>query len=104
MLHVACTSIGPYKLLKEGADFTHTRLKHLNVIGASRSEPHSTEFYAFRGIYIIGASAAKPHMDDTSGIFHILSLLLLYIDVRRTALILRCGAQRVNLLRMLIVV
>ena len=74
MLHVACTSIGPYKLLKEGADFTHTRLKHLNVIGASRSEPHSTEFYAFRGIYIIGASAAKPHMDDTSGIFHILSL------------------------------
>ena len=44
--------------------------------------------------YIIGASAAKPHMDDTSGIF----------EVRRTALILRGGALRVDLLRMLIVV
>ena len=42
--------------------------------------------------HIIGASAAKPHMDDTSGIFHIL-----YIDVRRTALIMRCGAQRIHL-------
>ena len=26
--------------------------------------------------YIIGASAAKPHMDDTSGIFHISSLFI----------------------------
>ena len=49
------------------------------------------------GIFI-GASAAKPHMDDTSGIFHII------LDVRRTALILRCGAVRVDLLRMLMVV
>ena len=41
------------------------------IIGASRSEPHTTEFYAFLGIIIIGASAAKPHMDDKSAIFHI---------------------------------
>ena len=49
--------------------------------------------------FFIGASAAKPHMDDTSAIFHII-----IIDVRRTALILRGGALRIDLLRMLIVV
>ena len=51
---------------------------------------------------VIGASAAKSHMDDTSAIFHILYIII--IDVRRTALILRGGALRVDLLRMLIVV
>ena len=57
-----------------------------------------------QGTPIIGASTAKPHMDDTSGIFHILCIYIYIIDVRRTALILRCGAVRVDLLRMLIVV
>ena len=64
--------------------------------------------------FLVGASAAKPHMDDTSAIFHILlgraqrsptwTIHLGFSDVRRTALILRGGALRVDLLRMLIVV
>ena len=45
-----------------------------SVIGASRSEPHTTEFYAFLGIL---GERSEPHMGDTSGIFHILLLLLL---------------------------
>ena len=71
-------------------------------------------------LMLILGERSEPHMGDTSGIFHILlgraqrsptwtihlgfSIYVYIIDVRRTALILRCGAVRVDLLRMLIVV
>ena len=83
-----------------GASLSEPHMDGISAIfhwGERSEAPHGRYIWDFP--YIIGASAAKPHMDDTSGIFHIL-----YIDVRRTALILRCGAQRVHLLRMLIVV
>ena len=63
----------------------------LKLIGASRSEPHTTEFYAFRGI-LLGRAQRSPTWTIHLGFFvyiYIYILLLYIIDVRRTALILR---------------
>ena len=62
------------------------------LLGRAGAKPHTTEFYAFRGILcIIGASAAKPHMDDTSGIFHILLYITRHMfNIKRGEPPLRC--------------